>query len=269
LKAKCEELSIAFDEVYSVQINFEPVNLKVAEVSEQIVLLEQDNDIKFTGTAVVSFLKSLPDIRAAKLFIKENTDLLKEKLGTPQRKYQAYIEKLAFWRVRRLEVIGDDVNPNAGTINFLNKKISYMDNDVKSAIQEALDKRKLIVKSIFDSKKKVLDFYSTSKKSVEFKLASVRTTDFSVEIDASFVAERKFKDELLTFIDKTRKGYFHGSNDPTARFQASAAEVNWDDFDSIYSFFEALLERLTQYEGRPVSIKDQVKNIGDLYEYLF
>ena len=75
---------------------------------------------------------------------------------------------------------------------------------------------------------------------------------------ASIVAERKFKNELLNFIDKTRKGYFHGSNDPSAQLQTLVTEVNWDDFDSIYSFCEEFLERLTQHKGRPISIKDQV-----------
>lgn len=156
-----------------------------------------------------------------------------------------------------------------GTIKYLNQKISYIDEELSKKLSQAYSTRKNIVKDIFESKKQVLMFYSDLKESVEAKLSSVRTDEFAVEIDASFVIDRSFNGNFLKCINKKRRGYFHGANDPQNLLKTLVSEVNWNDFDSIYAFFGTIINNMSKYENAPISMSEQVLNAKEFYDFIF
>jgi ATPase subunit of ABC transporter with duplicated ATPase domains len=107
------------------------------------------------------------------------------------------------------------------------------------------------------------------RQSVETKLASVRTEDFVVEIDASFVLDRSFGGEFLRFINKRKKGYFQGASNSDARLKHLISEVDWNTFDSVIGFIDQAIDRLKTHDGQTMSIGDQVTDVKDFYDYVF
>jgi len=203
------------------------------------------------------------------MHIEAQIGVLKEKLGIPQRKYQIYREKSSKWNSRKNEIIGNEENPKLGTIKYLENKISYINNELREQLSQGYEKRKSIAERIFESKKQILTFYSDLKESVEKKLSSVRTKFFAVEIDASFVVDRSFKQDFLKLINKKRRGYFHGANNPQNLIKGLVSDVNWNDFASVYSFFDSVLQEMSQYDNKPMSMGDQVTDTKDFYDFIF
>lgn len=265
----CNELGLDIEVIITSGTNVEPINDQIAIVQAEIKALENDNQLDFDEITDFTSIVSLPNLRAAIEFVSNQVNALKEKLGTPQRKYQAYLEKLAKWNTQRNDILGDVGQPKLGTIKYLEDKIAYIENELSPNLDQCCKDRKEIVEKIFVSKKQILMFYSELKSSVEDKLSSVRTDDFSVEIDASFLLDRSFNDDFLKLINKTRRGFFHGANDPQKRLKSLIGEVDWNDFESIYTFFETALEKMSTYEKEPISIREQCIDTKEFYDFMF
>ncbi len=265
----CTELGLDIDLIVKVEIDTSSIQEHIVAVQAEISLLEKDNKSLILTDFDFSTLKSLPDLRAGYKFLGEQINELKEKLGTPQRKYQGYLDKLAKWDAQKLAVIGDDTEHQAETIKYFESQIAYIENTLTTILADKIAARKKIVEQIFISKKKVLTFYSDVKKSVEEKLSSVRTDDFSVDIDASFVLDSTFPEEFLNHINKKKRGTFHGTNDPAAVLKTLLAEVDWNDFESVYKFFETTIATMRTYKGESLPLKDQVIEMKEFYDFIF
>src|SRR5690606_28486920 len=103
---------------------------------------------------------------------------------------------------------------------------------------------------IFETKSKILRFYSDLKKSVEERLESVRTDGFAIQIDASFVVDHDFRRQFLTHIDQRKRGPYRNEQDAQQMIEQKLRETNWNEFESVGSFCESLLDAMrTQSEG--------------------
>lgn len=202
-------------------------------------------------------------------WLQSRIDALKEKLGTPQRKYQNYLERLAKWDTKKKEVLGDKEKPKSGTIRNLEAKLNYIEKDLGQALTSARESRKATVEKIFMSMKKILTFYTELRHSVEDRLSAVRTDEFVVEIDASFVLDRTFGDEFLRFVNKRKRGYFQGADESESRLRVMISETDWNDFDLVWTFIEGALHKLSSHDGMEMSIKEQITNVKEFYDYLF
>ena len=200
LEPVCKELGLDVAVILRTEIDTSSIDDAVKVVTEEIFSLEADSKADFRESFAFDSLKTLPDLRTAYQFLSATIEDLKQQLGTPQRKHQAYLERLEKWSKQRSEIVGEDIDPKPGSIRFLEQKISYIDKELEDRLGKLLDERKDIVQKIFASKKQVLDFYSDLKKSVEAKLGAVRTDGFSLDIDASFVLDRLFPKEFLNYI---------------------------------------------------------------------
>ncbi|WP_367273772.1 TrlF family AAA-like ATPase, partial [Nitrosomonas sp.] len=269
LKSVCEELGLNIEAIVKAEINTHSIEEQSLVLTTEIQVLEIDNKKQFSNEIDFNMLASLLDLRAACAYIKERVIELKEQLDTPQRKYQTYLDKLAKWSKQREDIIGNEVEPRSGTIKHLESQISYIDKELSKKLLTARGARKEISEKIFSSKQKILTFYSELKQSVEAKLSLVRTSGFSVNINASFVLDQSFSKLFLDFIRKNRKGYFHGANDPKQALSLLLSEVEWNDFDSIYKFIEIAIKKMEVHDGEPLSIKEQVSDIKHFYDFLF
>jgi len=267
LNSVCSELELNLNDIVTVEIKLTSVERLRLEISNEIEVLEKNNECVFTDVADFSLLSSIPDLRAAYKYIKQQATELKEKLGTPQRKYQTYIDKLAKWDAQRLEVIGNKEKPE--TIKYIEAKVDYIDNELSEKLTIAYDKRKKVSKEIFESKDQILHFYSELKQSVEEKLSDVRTDDFFVNIDAAFILEQSFVQTFLNFINKKKRGSFYSSDGAQKLIKELLSDVDWNDFDSIYDFIEATIKKIKNYGDRPNPIKEQITNVKEFYDLLF
>jgi len=269
LRPLCEELDLDIETILNIQVNTSSIEDVLTTVKGEVSSLERENEIQMTEDFQFNTLVTIPDLRNAYQFLNLRIEELKKQLGTPQRRYQAYLEKLQVWENRRSEIVGAETDARVGSIRYLEQEISYIDNDLKNELESKLILRKEIVQKIFDSKEQVLDFYSDLKKSVEESLSAVRTDGFSVDIDASFILERHFSKTFLNHINKTKRGAFHGSNEPIKVLESLINNVDWNDITSIHEFHTKIIKMLTDYEGKLNSIKSQVNDSKEFYDYLF
>lgn len=269
LASSCKELDLDVNKIINSTIDTEPINSLITDVKAEIIQIELDNKLVFEKDVDSGALKTIPDVEAAVKHVDNEILALKEKLGTPQRKYQRYLEKITAWNTQRNSIIGEEEDPLNETIKYYENQIAYINDELSKELEQLKSDRREVVEKIFNSKKQVRAFYSDLKTSVESKLSSVRTDDFAVEIDSSFVVDRSFNDDFLNLINKSRAGNFHGSNNPGNKFKELISPVNWNDFESIYSLFDSILALMTVYNEEPIDISDQVEDVVGFYDFIF
>jgi len=269
LKTICKDVGLDIDVIINAEIKTAPIKEMIKDVKAEITKLELNNQCAFSSDFDLSTLISHPDLREGYKYVSSKIEELNKQLGAPQRKYQIYLDKVAKWNVKRVEVLGDKEENNSGTIKYLQAQITYIDQELKQKITEVHSTRKEIAKNIFESKKQIHTFYSELKQSVDLKLESVRTDEFSVEIDASFVPDRNFVQDFLNFIKKNRRGSFHGANNPGKVLSSLINDVDWNNFNSIYDFLEIVIDKIKRYEGDDISIKEQLTDTKEFYDFLF
>jgi predicted ATPase len=265
----CVELGFDEDELMKIEINVSKIKSMRVEIALIIETLEKNNELKLNLDSNFTSLTSIPDLLAAHKFIQDEITELKNKLGTPQRKYQSYLERLNKWNTQRKEIVGDSDSPQVGTIKFLEEKMLYIDNELSRELIDAKEKRKNISNKIFDSKNKILSFYSQLKESVELKINKVRTDEFYVNIDSAFIVEQSFYKQFTDFISKQKRGSFSGIDGANKLVKELLVNVNWNDFNSVYNFIESVFDKLNNYDGKPNSITEQIIQIKDFYNFIF
>ena len=264
------DFELDIEKIVQIQVDLTEVEAQRSSVGDRISTLEKDNALSFEPGHDFRVLASLPDIRGAITYHMTTIDSLKEQLNTPQRKYQTYLDKLTQWNTQRAGLLGNDVDPQAGTIRALEAQIIFIDTDLAAQISEKRAVRSGLARQIFESKQKVLNFYADIKTSVDQRLKVVRTDNFSVEITASFVLERDFSESFLNLVKKNRRGPFHGANDPERKLKGLVSEVDWDNFDSVEGFIGRVLAQMTSDEGgASLRLEEQVVHVKDFYDFLY
>ncbi|MFT4849275.1 MAG: ABC-type lipoprotein export system ATPase subunit [Sediminicola sp.] len=269
LESVCIELGVDIEDIVKLEIGSKTIEDMRVNLCSEILLIEKDNELELSMKFDFSGLTSIPDLLAAHKYISEQINELKNKLGTPQRKYQTYLDKLSKWKSQRKYIIGEDESPKAGTIKFLEDKLLFIDTELSEKLLISKDKRKELSRNIFESKNQVLNFYSELKKSVETKLDSIRTESFYVNIDSSFILEQSFYKQFTDYISKNKRGSFAGIDGANKLLKELINKVNWNDFESIYSFLENVLTKLNTHEGKDNPIAEQIIQIKDFYDFIF
>lgn len=270
LRPMALELGLDVDVIIKSEIDLTSVEAQSSLVKGEVRVLEAATSPAFTLEFDFGSCIGLPDIRAARTFIQTIVDALREQLGTPERKYQAYLDKLTAWSRQKNLIQGTAPDPQPETILYLEEQIAFINEKLAEEIEIARDTRKEIAGKIYASKKKILTFYTNLKASVEAKLQAVGTEEFSVEINAAFVPNRNFLESLLQLIKKNRRGPFYGANvnDPSVRQLES--DIKWDDFESIYAFAENTAARMKGGDGQgPFAFDEQVNDPREFYNFLY
>lgn len=269
LKPMCEDLNLDIEQLVIVEINVDSIEELKLSARTQMEELEKENGLQFNNNIDFTNAKSIPELRAAQAYVKQRLSILKEQQDTPQRKYQTYLDRFAKWKDMKAEIIGSDSKLVPGTIKYLESKVSYIENDLSKRILAAYAKRKDVSRKIYISKEQILNFYTELKSSVEAKLNSVSSNDFSIDINASFVLDRSFVQTFLNLINKRRTGSFYGIENAQNLVKRLLDDTDWNDFDSIYNFIKEVLNRIKYYNNQPNPIKEQVTNIKEFYDLLF
>lgn len=262
-------LGLSIEEIVSLSVELKPLDDKIDALQQAIDASEKDNEVAFTLEMNFAALTTFPDLWAANKYISAEIDKLKDQLSTPQRRYQAYVERLSDWTAKRLEIIGADDDPKSGSLNWLLAQQKHIDETLAASLAQKIQERGDIVRVIYQSKSAVLQFYSDLKRSVEERLQSVRMEGFEIEIDASFVVRRDFRREFLNLINRTKRGPYRNRQDAEDIISAQLRETNWDDVDQVLAFCGSLLDRMKNHNGEELVIADQVFDIKDLYNFIF
>ena len=135
---------------------------------------------------------------------------------------------------------------------------------MKPKLDAKYSDRDKIAHAIFEAKKKVLSFYEALKSSVEEKLATVRSDDFEVTIDASFVPAHEFPELFFDLVNQAASGPFRGTVQGKAALESHMTETDWNDVDSVLTFANGIIDTI-----RTEDVSKQVKDVKRLYDLLF
>lgn len=263
------QLGLSAADIVTLRVDLGPVDAKIKEFQEKITAFEKDNELEFSIDGDFSALATIPDLRAAYKFIQAEIERLKEQLGAPQRRYQAYVERLATWNAKRLDLIGSEVDPKPETLNWLNNRLKYVNETLSATLDERIAQRKEIVGRIYESKSEFLKFYRDLKISVEERLQAVRTEGFDIAIEASFIVDRDFRREFLNRIDQRKRGPYKNTQDAEQELSQKIRETNWDDLESVFAFCEHIIERMKRPNGDELLVSDQAHDVKEFYDFLF
>lgn len=266
------EFGLTVSDVVKFDFDLKPLVAKIEEIQAKIALLEKDNALQFTLDTDFTRLGTIPDLRAAYKFVQGEIDRLKEQLSAPQRRYQAYVERLATWNAKRLEILGSEDDPKPETLNWLNNRLKYIDETLAAALSQRREQRKEFARRIYQSKSQFLQFYRDLKISVEERLQAVRTEGFDIAIEASFIVDRGFRREFLNHINQRKRGPYKNTQDAEQELSQKLRETNWDEFDSVFAFSEQIIERMSGANGTnggDLLVSDQAHDVKEFYDFLF
>jgi ABC-type lipoprotein export system ATPase subunit len=264
LRKDCASFGLDIDAIITHRIDTTTIDAKIAEVSATIKTLEADSNLTVTDATRLSSLVSVPDLRRAHQFLSEKLKSLQETLSAPQRRYQRYVQAVSDLATKMIAVMGEDDNPKPGTIKDIEKRISYIENYLTAKLDSKYADRDQIARSIFGAKMKVRAFYEALKSSVEERLATVRSDEFEVTIDASFVPSHEFPEQFFDLVNQVSSGRFRGAAQGSAELESRIAETNWNDVESVLSFANGIIEAI-----RAEDVSKQVKDVKRFYDLLF
>lgn len=264
LRVSCARFGLNLDEVIAHKINTETVDTKISEISKTIKTLESDNDVSITDATDLSSLVSVPDLRRAHHFLTEKFKGLQETLSAPQRRYQRYVQALSDLTAKMNAVMGEEVSPKPGTIKDIENRVRYIENDLDAKLRDKYSDRDNLTRLIFDAKKKVREFYKRLKSSVEERLETVRSEQFELTIDASFVPLLEFSDMFFDLVNQASNGPFRGTAQGKAELESRMTETNWNDVESVLAFAKGIISSI-----RTEDVNKQVKDLKRFYDLLF
>lgn len=264
LRATCMRYDLDVDAIITCRIDTSPIDAKVQEISKEMSALEADNKLGVTDETDIEALVSLPDLRAAHQFLTEKLKALQDTLSAPQRRYQRYVQTMSELATKMTAVSGEDDNPKPGTIKDIERRIRYIEDELSAKLDSKYANRLMIARSIFDAKKKVRSFYENLKSSVEERLETVRSDDFNVTIDASFVPSHEFTEQFFDLVNQAASGPFRGMSQGAAALEARMAETDWNSVESVLAFAKGVIDAI-----RTEDLNKQVKDTKKLYDLLF
>ena len=264
LNASCSRFGLDIDAIINHQINTTTIDAKIADTSTAIKTLEADNNVTVTDKTELSSLVSVPDLRRAHRFLTEELKGLQETLSAPQRRYQRYVQALSDVTAKMMAVMGEDDNPKPGTIKDIESRIRYVETDLTAKLEGKYSDRDNIARSIFEAKTKVRAFYEALKSSVEERLETVRSEEFEVTIDASFVPQHEFPKLFFDLVNQAASGPFRGTTQGEAELESRMTETDWNDVESVLALAKGIIDGI-----RTEDIGKQVKDVKRLYDLLF
>ena len=265
----CQDLELDINQIFTRKIELKPIDEKIEEENKQISVMTSRSELDLESLVDYSHLNSLPDLNAIIDRCEQEINNLKTKLGAPQREYQQYLEKLAEWKTQKSAIIGENDNPKSGTIIDLKNKIRFIDTELNELLKRKQGSRKKLVSNIYKSKQKILNFYSDLTESLNSQIKKFQTEDFEVEIEASFVVDRSFNNQILGRINKNKRGNFYGKEASRKLLSSLMERIDWNRFETIYEFFNGILEKLSVYDGEIIQKGEQLSDVKEFYDFLF
>ena len=262
-------LGLAVADIVEFRTNQKPLNDLISNIESKISALENDSKHAFSNDTDWDGLVTIPDLESAQQFLSGEIEKVKEQLSGPQRRYQSYLERLETWSLKRKEILGSETDPKSGTLQQLRNQRDYLDGPLADELQAKMEARRQTLHDIFESKSKILRFYSDLKKSVEERLESVRTDGFAIQIDASFVVDHDFRRQFLAHIDQRKRGPYRNEQDAQQLIERRLRETNWNDFESVQLFCGDLLDAMKTHNGETLVASEQAHNVKDLYDFVF
>ena len=287
-EASLTAVGLDFNNIIKITIDYDTldqvIETKTSRLNEICSFLASEEDIASstsddTNKAVArsaSLVCQLAELNQKKLGIVE-------RLGRPEREYQANLEKRTKWETRKRELLGDEQNPTAHTIRGLQQELNKITNDYSKDMDSARTYRANISRDIFKEKLNLTSFYNSVKQSIDKEIEKYRDElgDYDISIEAGLRFDASFYEEFFRYINQAVKGSFHGTEDGKTVLKKLCERVtNWESEEDIFSVLDSIVDflhndrrdELLVGENTARDIFKQMKNQKDpvdLYDYVF
>lgn len=273
-----ERQIITFYNESSEDSNVLELNIKdivILQVNKKLVQDVQNKAEGWNQAAKESLNEDVSGSLASELKkIKSDTEVKHLQLNEPNRKYQSYLRQLAEWEKIRDEIIGSV--DNANSINGLEARLTYLAN-LPLELCNLKDKRKKLVREIFNAKEQLLTDYRKLYAPVQEFIDDhpISKEHGALQFFASITVDG-FVDGLLDMVNKGRKGSFQGEHEGRERLKGLVSKNDFFTEKGVQAFLEDTQKHL-EYDMREgnnnrVLLRDQIRqrqSPEDIYNFLY
>lgn len=212
-----------------------------------------------------------------KLKIKNIIEEKEKKLGEPELLYQKYLNDLKYWKEKENSIIGSKDIPD--TILFYENELEYIDKQLDIDINSANSKRKELVLSLLDNKRKVLNTYTSlyepiSKFIQEFK---EDLKSYPIALDAAFIFDNNFGEQFFNIVNQQVLGSFSGREQGMLKLKELCDNTDLNENEAIFNFVEKLNSMLKEdcrdgFSKQNRDIDTQLKKghtRNELYKFIY
>ncbi len=249
-RAKLEQFGLSINAIFSYQVDLESINNLIAKNSK---LVEDYKLITAEDSENISRRKSI------------NSELLdlQSRLDLPAKQYQEYLTQLDKWELGKTAIEGEiDIEGSIHNIQFV---ISYVKDQLKSDIKEKYQKRKILVKEIFQKKQLILSIYKGFYKSVTDFIDNHDDlmNSYKISFDTLFKENDLYK-KFESFINFSSRGSFSGVVDGLTIVRDLFENCNFSSEHEAYFFVNSIFDRIRNDnrngESFYVEVKPQLKS---------
>jgi ABC-type lipoprotein export system ATPase subunit len=266
-KKELADFKIDIEKLISLSIDFSEIDALIAEKENQ---LESAQILLGEETGGKGYESLQDQLNEKKSTLKKET----AKLDTEQKLFQDYLADKAKWEQEQAKIVGSVDQPD--TLEFYKAEVKYLDNDLSNDLDAKYEERNELTRVTFDKKQEVITVYKNARERLNeiIKKNSETLKDYKIDVDAFLTTKSDFSARFLSYIDKNKKGSFYSQEGAEFQFKALSSEVNFDEEEDVISFLDSIMDALLKdkrekQNGEQRIISEQVKNIAELYSYLY
>lgn len=259
-KLEFDELGISRSDVVTLTVDRAPINAVLTTlVSERATIAERlapdtAGGPVFNRKVVVAAIGSLQAL-----------------LSAPQRAYQAYLQMLKEWETGRAQIIG--TNDSIGSITYLRQQLSVLDG-LPAHLKTLRRERDRTLLEIFREKQKLRVYYESYYGAVQtfLRLHPLAASEqFQLTFNVS-MAENGFSEAFLNRLNRRKMGPFMGDDEGAQEMKRLLDNAHFDTARGALRFTRALFEKMSERDGRPLLVKDQLRQgvtVQEIYDFVF
>lgn len=181
-------------------------------------------------------------------------------------------EKLENWKLRKIEIEGEENNPNEGTIKYIESRIKYVKKELPEELKNLREKRLGIVNSIVDCKMDLIEKLEEGVKGLTTYLANNNGNILTIKSELNL--KNDFIDKFLDNINQQKISSYQGKIAGREVLE-NILNTHFSDGitkDKIKHFLLKIDETNEKYERRGEKVRSDLSfiiNREELYNYLF
>ncbi|MGE6370830.1 TrlF family AAA-like ATPase [Planococcus kocurii] len=170
---------------------------------------------------------------------KEKEELIKKSTQRSQ-EYFSYLRNLATWEETLKKITGDE--STEGTLAYYKKLQEYIDNNISNDYSELLERRKSIIKEVYQTKSSIKELYEEIYRPIDSELSNtLGDIKEDVEFNTRFIFDNDIILGSLDNINKKPKSIFQGIQDSKVSMLELIEQTDINNFDDAYQLIYEVL----------------------------
>jgi ABC-type lipoprotein export system ATPase subunit len=248
---KYKKYNLEIDEVIKINVKVDGLKTLIESKKKEI----RSVNVELSPISVLGQDNAELSLSALLKNLRSDKEKIELELDKPLKEYQIFKQRLKEWDTRKKAIEGDDDTVTEGSIKFYENEISYLNKRLAADLQIERERRKDILKSVYQQKQFIQEIYNKIKTSISDVLLE-SAAEQSITIETSFKMDQGF---YLRFFDYVyRYGDFHNNGDEHLR--KTVINYNFDNEEEVIDFIDQILS---------YDIRIKEGRVLEFYNYLF